>query len=458
MMKRNPGVSEEIVLKMIRKFTVKRNFVMLFSVFLFLGIMISYSYPDHESLKLSLTIFLFLSSLFMTSVSLQQATATGVFDPLRILPIPKIEKKISILFLIDSFSVIGIIIPLTILLAFNDNLKALTYFLWAMFTIFFGHTLGMVFLALFGVTTGKRSIIGSKTLFIVFILLIVLLMIPEILGLGIIAEIREISGRYCYVYPFTVLCEPMASVLLLIIYSLILIPINERASKKGIESIFNSTLEKGSKKIFRASSGGKILTLVLKDLKIVSRNLSGLLGILIPFLVITPQVFVVGSMLGGDVIVLQTISAVSLLSPIILGLLTRGEGREIDFLRTLPLSKKDFILEKVMATSLITCSGSLALTIIACFLGATPMALPVSVVLPMSVSLLSALYLFNYPSDEVGIPNMGVQRMVILFLASIFLLAFLITPIYIFPKVSGFALTFILSSFIVVFMFLKVRI
>jgi len=46
MMKRNPGISEETLLKRIRKFSVKKSFFTLFSVFLFLGILVAVAYRD----------------------------------------------------------------------------------------------------------------------------------------------------------------------------------------------------------------------------------------------------------------------------------------------------------------------------------------------------------------------------------------------------------------------------
>lgn len=457
MMKRNPGISEEALLKRIRKFNIKRSFIMLFSVFLFLGILVAYSYPDTSSLKLSFALFLFLSSIFMTSVSLQQTTAAGVFEPLRVLPVSGIEKHISILFLIDSLAIIGIAVPSVVFMAFQDALNSIIYFFWLIFSILFGHTVGMAFLALFGVTIARKRGFISKALFGAFIFILILVMIPEFVGSGISGEIVELSGNYYFLYPFTVLCDSVKSFIFLVLYFAILIPINIKLSKKGVNALFEPKFEKASKTPFKVLSGGKTFTLVLKDLKLIYRHPSGLLGILLPFLITAPQIFVIGSISGGNSVVIQAVSTVSLFAPIILGLITRGEGKEIDFLRILPLSKKDFMLGKFLTTSLIICIASVTLTFVAYFFGAPLFAFPIALSIPLTISMFSAIYLFNYPSNEIGIPEMGLRRMAILFILCIILIALLMTPVQIFTNSIGYTLTFFFSLILLVIMFRKMR-
>ncbi|MEM1576570.1 MAG: hypothetical protein QXT98_03550 [Archaeoglobaceae archaeon] len=457
MMKRNPGISEEALLKRIRKFNIKRSFIMLFSVFLFLGILIVFSYPDISSLKLSFALFLFLSSIFMTSVSLQQTTAAGVFEPLRVLPVSGIEKHISILFLIDSLAIVGIAVPSVVFMAFQDALYSIVYFFWLIFAILFGHTVGMAFLAIFGVTIARRRGFISKALFGAFILVLILIMIPEFMGSGIFGEILELSGDYYFLYPFTVLCDSFKSFIFLVLYSAILIPINVKISKKGVNALFEPKFEKTSKTKFKVLRGGKTFTLVMKDLKLIYRHPSGLLGILLPFLITAPQVFVMGSISGGNSVVIQAVATVSLFAPIILGLITRGEGKEIDFLRTLPLSKKDFMLGKFLTTSLIICTASMVLMSISYIFGASLMAFTIAFSIPLTISAFSALYLFNYKGDEVGIPEMGLRRMAVLFILCIILMALLMTPMQILTNPVGYAMTFFFSLILLVIMFRKMR-
>ncbi|MDK2877269.1 MAG: uncharacterized protein PWQ22_1679 [Archaeoglobaceae archaeon] len=457
MMKRNPGISEEALMKRIRKFNIKRNFLMLFSVFLFLGIMVAISYPDLKTLKLSLATFLFLSSIFMTSVSLQQTTSAGVFEPLRSLPVLEIERYISILFLIDSLAILGIAIPSALLMALQDALNAFIYILWLIFAILLGHTVGMSFLAIFGVrlTRGSKSI--SKAFFGVFLILLIFTMIPELFGSMIETKIIEFSENYSLIFPFTVLCETQKSLILLLVYLAILIPINKKVSRRGVNALFEWKSENVAKKPFRVLRGGRMLALIMKDLKLIYRHPSGLLGILLPFLITAPQVLVVSSLSGGNSAVFQAITTVSLFSPIILGLITRGEGKEIDFLRTLPISKKDFLLLKVLTSSLLVCSASLALIFIAFLFGATPLAFLPAISIPLTTSLFSGIYLFNYSGEEIGIPDMGLRRMAILFILCIILIALLMTPTQIFKDDLGYATTFLLSLPISAFMFRKVR-
>ncbi|MEM4155311.1 MAG: hypothetical protein QXQ38_01130 [Archaeoglobaceae archaeon] len=457
MMKRNPGISEETLLRRIRRFSVRKSFLMLFSVFLFLGIFVAYSYSQQESMKLSLALFLFFSSIFMTSVSLQQTTASGVFEPLRAMPIVDVEKKISILFLIDSLSILGIAVPSVILLALQSLFDAVIFLFWLIFAILFGHTVGMAFLALFGARIAMRSKIFSKIFMAGFVLFLTLLMIPGFVSSGIFGEAPEISRKYYYIYPFTVLCKPEIGFFVLLAYTALLFPIYRFLSKKGVNALFDPKFERQLQTSFRVFRGGKTLTLVLKDLKLVYRHPSGLVGIILPFLLTAPQIIVAGSLGGKESLLIQIVSVFSLFSPIILGLITRGEGREIDFLRALPVSKKEFVLAKVFTTSLIICSGSVALTMIGYFFEISPMAFLIAISLPMTVSFLSALYLFNYPGDEVGIPEMGIRRMATLFILCTFLVAILMTPIEIFADLRGYGLTFFLSLILLAIIFRKMR-
>ncbi|MCX8172968.1 MAG: hypothetical protein N3D09_05105 [Archaeoglobaceae archaeon] len=455
-MKRNPSISEITLLKIIRRFTIKRNLAMLFSVFLFLGVLVAYSYPEQTSLKFSLTLFLLLSSIFMTSVGIQQTLVAGVYEPLKILPVPAIERHISALLLLDSLTTLGLVIPSVISIAFVDLLDSLIYFLWMLFAVLFGHIIGMAFLVFFGVKVGKMPILMSKAIYGPFIILLILLLIPEFLGFGISREIIEISDNYYFIYPFTVLRDANESALPLIIHFAILIPLDRIVSKRFFIAICEPRIRKEVKTTFRVLSWNKTFMLVFKDFKIISRHPSGVVGTLLPFLILFPNIIGM-AMVGEKSAVIHTIASTSLFAPIILGIITRGEGKEIDFLKILPISKKEFMFGKLITTSLILCSTSAVLSMVAIFLGITPTVFLISIPMPLTISTLTALYLFNYPSNEVGIPEMGLRRMSILFILSIFVVATLMLPIHILSEPIGFALTFLFSLIFTAIMFFKMR-
>jgi len=457
MMKRNPGISEETLLKRIRKFSVKKSFFTLFSVFLFLGILVAVAYRDSNSLRLSLAIFLFLSSVFMTSMSIQQAAAAKIFEPLVTYPVPKIERKIPILFIIDSLTILGLAIPSATLAAFQDLSGTFAYILWLIFAILFGHTVGMGFLAIFGVKKSRSHKSSSNLLFGFFAILLVLVMVPGFLA-SAFAEISfALFEKFWFIYPFTVLCDAQKSLILLLIYSAFLLPAGLYISERGVRAIMEPKLEMGSKVSFHPFFGGKTSALVLKDLKLVSRNPSGLVGMIIPFLITAPQVAIVSSLSGGDSVIVQSLATVSLFSPIILGLLTRGEGKEIDFLKTLPVSRRDFMLGKVFASGLIVCFSSSALILIAIAFGASPLALLPAISLPLAISMFSAIFLFDYQTDEVGIPEMGLRRMAVLLTLCAIFTSLLISPMSILPVPACYATTFAFSAAAFALMFRKVR-
>ncbi|MEM3896828.1 MAG: hypothetical protein QW763_06155, partial [Archaeoglobaceae archaeon] len=62
MMKRNPGIARERLLRITKKFSVEKNFLTIFLVFLFLGFLLS-NYYEQSMLAISICIFIFVSSI-----------------------------------------------------------------------------------------------------------------------------------------------------------------------------------------------------------------------------------------------------------------------------------------------------------------------------------------------------------------------------------------------------------
>jgi hypothetical protein len=76
--------------------------------------------------------------------------------------------------------------------------------------------------------------------------------------------------------------------------------------------------------------------------------------------------------------------------------------------------------------------------------------------LPLTI-MFSAIFLFDYQTDEVGIPEMGLRRMAVLLILCAILTALFLTPVSIFPVPASYAKTFAISAATFAVMFRKVR-
>lgn len=436
-MKRNPSLSNESLLKIAKRISVKKNFFIMFTIFLFLGLMLL-QIQKVPLLKISFPSILFVSSLFMCSVSLQQASAVGIFEMVRILPV-KIEFIIPFIFLIDSIALMGIAVPFIFFLLSLNNFEAIIFLFWLIFAILLGQTIGLAFIATIGVRKTKFEY--SKSIFIVLMLFLIVIFISIAVNSEIMTEFYYFAKKYCFLFPFTAICENYESLILLILYFSFLFPINHWVTKKAVSAILNPVNREKGKNRFRYSKGGKIMILVSKDLKITYRNPSGLIGIASPIIITLPQLL----FFSKESDPLYGILTVSFLSPLILGLLIRAEGQSIDFLKTLPISKFEFAMSKAIATAAITTCVSMALVTISSFFNGFTFSILLAVSLPICFSLLGVSYLFHYKSEEVGIPSTTLLRMIPLFGIQTAIFVLILIPIYALPNPMGYIATFLLS-------------
>ncbi|MEM3762411.1 MAG: hypothetical protein QXD49_00200 [Archaeoglobaceae archaeon] len=413
MMKRNPGIARERLLRITKKFSVEKNFLTIFLVFLFLGFLLS-NYYEQSMLAISICIFIFVSSIFMTATSLQQSFAVGLFEPMKSMPI-SVGRLIPFLLLVDPLATIGVAIPTV--LGFQV-LKAILFLLWIVFAILFGEFVAIVLVALLG----GRGMLGfnqTKNFLISSFLLLVIISLPQIFK-GQIPLLSEMN----FVFPFASVTTETESAVLLLAHSIALFTLYWKFSTRFFEKIFESTSSQGKIKAFRFSPLSRSFSLVVKDLKITYRNPAGLVGILLPVLITISNGI---AFLSANAII-ELIVAVSSLSPIILGLFTRAEGRDLDFLLTLPVSKKEFMMGKILSSALVISLPSLFFALVASFSGNNLFVLPISLLLPINSCLFAGALLFRYPSNEPGIPSMGLLKMGSILLATTLFLFALSAP------------------------------
>lgn len=417
MMKRNPGIARERLIRLIKKFSVKKNFLTVFSVFLFLGFLLS-RYYEHSMLTISICIFVFFSSIFMTATSLQQSFAVGLFEPIKSMP-TNLGRLIPFLLLIDPLATIGVAVPAV--LSFQA-LDAILFLLLMLFAILFGEFVAILLVA----SLGNRRTLGfnqTKNFLVFSILLLLIISFPQILRDQI-----PLTSWAIFLPFFSANKAEIAT--FLFVHYLVLFALYWKFSPKLFDAIFESKSNQAKFRAFKFSPLGRTASLVVKDLKITYRNPAGLVGVLLPVLITISN----GVAFLSVNATIELILAVASLSPIILGLLTRAEGKDLDFLLTLPVSKREFMMGKILSSALVISLPSVFFTLVAVFLGHTPFILVLSFLLPLNSCLFAGTLVFRYPSNEPGIPSMGLLKMgSILLVTALFLFA-LSTPSILFSR------------------------
>jgi len=198
---------------------------------------------------------------------------------------------------------------------------------------------------------------------------------------------------------------------------------------------------------FTAGFGGVILALVLKDLRLVFRKTSMLAGLLIPLYFILPQLFMV--LRSGSFpkeLVIGLLALVSLISTVNADILLRVEGREIEFLRTLPLRKRQFAMGKAISMSVIPVAFSTILVFLGAYFDTLALTfLPHALLMPFNVSLMTMAYLFRYEGDNIGIPERGLLKTIFLLLMNGALVGTIILPLFLLPFLQGLSVSLVIA-------------
>ncbi len=213
--------------------------------------------------------------------------------------------------------------------------------------------------------------------------------------------------------------------------------------------------ERGNSRGFTAGSGGAILALVIKDLRLVFRKASMAVEFLIPLYVILPQV---KSGHFSKELVISLIAIISFFSTLDADTILRAEGKEIDFLRTLPVTKAQFVLSKSLSASVVSVISSTAIVCLGTYSDrANVLFLSHAFLLPVEVSLLTMLFLFNYEGEEIWIPEKDLIRSIALFIINGILLGIILAPAFLISFPEGVAVSYVTALIALLLMLRKVK-
>ncbi|AIF68930.1 hypothetical protein PAP_02510 [Palaeococcus pacificus DY20341] len=437
--KRNPIVAnDEKKFKQQLKtaLSVKRNIgfqslaFLAFGAFSAVSLALSSNKYVMASLLVSLALIPFIFSLYVTAVQSSYVLSVGLFEPLKTLPIRVGALYLSELLFLDLIPAMAIVLPSVAVLAVKFPVSAFLVLLWMLMGVLAGHTIGLVILTFFGlrISVGKsrghsiKSFLKIVALFLFMSLFYALYYIQEYLVENS-EKVAAIIGRYSLAYPFTVasVFEPIKSFLLLAGYAAFLAPIYYFTLKKVWERVLEPQLisERAKSAKFKASAGGKVFTLLLKDLRIIFRKTAMLTGFLVPLYIVMPQLFIV--IKEGKFSVTHAMAlffAVGLFTTAGADAVLKVEGKVLDFLRTLPLDKNAYAVGKALSMSVVPSAITLLVFAVAYYFNGSEALylLPYTFLLPLTASLTTMFYFFHYEGNEIGVPEVTFAHIILLFI------------------------------------------
>lgn len=380
-LKRNPQISEEKIKRMAKGFSLKKHVAKNLTIAILSGSFFSLMAAIDMYAALSVIfVFSFAISLITLTQSIIISASSRVFEPLRLLPVDFSEKMLFVYF-IDSIGIFGFSIPSIILLITKDVFFGLFSVLWVFAGITAGYAVAMLYFAAFGVKV-KAGISKSAIGAVIVVIALTFFM----------RRFQELPDLSMFFKP--------EILFFIFIFSILSI-------KFSTGRVWESVLDPEfvGKKSGRAISSGKYLVaMVKKDLKLISRK-NAIFTILMPFIIVTPNIYMVVNYPDYSLTLIPLISILSLINFRIIANL-----ENVEFLRTLPVDVQSFILSKAVLIFLISLAPSILIAAIAFSQSLNPFYLLMAFLIPSIVSLISALMIFDYSSNEIHIPDVGLAK------------------------------------------------
>ena len=456
--------------------SIKRGFTVTFLTFFFLGWFIASGmiFTDDKTVIASFAVILsfipFIFSLYITSLQSSHILSMNIFGLLKILPVKTGSTYLSQLILIDSLPSISLVIPSVIVLVTKFPLAGLLLLIWTFVGMFLGHSIGLIIFSLFGsrmtFEKTRKQVFKNLIKIIAVLVFMIAFYLMNYLRDYITKNSENLAGyfeRYVLAFPFSSssIFNLHHSIILIIIYSVILIPLYILSANLAWKSVIAPKISyrKEMARNFKSGFGGAIPALVLKDLKLILRKSSMIVGFLIPLYFVFPQIFL--ALKTGHLPKEQTLAlifAISLFSVLGVDIILKAEGRDVDFLRTLPLAKRQFVLGKALAVSIFPAVSSAAILLIGMhFDPGSRYLFLYPILLPLCVFLLAMIVLFSYPSEDIGIPEINLKKTLMLFVLNGIFLGFVVLPVFVMPFANGLILsyTIAISSLIILLGFAR---
>jgi hypothetical protein len=463
-LKRDPRLNEERKLKAFRRITVKSSlaktsfFYLFFGSFLASGIAFTDSKMVISSLSVAIAGISFVFALYITVVNSSHSLSLALFEPLKVLPVKIGSLYLSELLLLNIIPILAIAIPTVLVMATKYPLSGVLLILWILTGVLIGHTIGLLILSIFGLRIGYRKTKGQffKNLIRIIGLMVIM---SAFYGLNYFfrylsqysEKFAEVFEKYSIAYPLSVssIFDPEKSFILLVAYASVFLLLYRYSLNIVWAAIIEpKAIVGGRPENFTASLGGTIIAFAIKDLRLVFRKTSMVAGLLIPLYFILPQIFMIvrtGSF--PKELAVGMLAIVSFLSTINAEILLRVEGREIDFLRILPIKKNQFIMGKAISMSALPVVFSIILICIELLFDRNAFILfPHALLMPFNVSLLTMIVLFHYKGEDIGIPRKGYLKTFLILGINGILVGAVTLPVLLIPFPKGFVISLCVAA------------
>lgn len=435
MIKRNPRIAEdEQKLKdALKRYTsITRTLLlqsfsfMIFGFFLAVTVYMADIKSVIPPILTSIAFIPFILSIYQTAVQSSYIVSLNIFKPLETIPTKLGALYLSGLLVIDLIPGLIIALPTVIVLIYRFPLTGVLSFIWIAIGSLFGHTIGIIIFSQFGLKIshkrGRYNTVKNIFRIIALMLFMGIFFFITYFQEYIIAQ-SSVIQRFSYVYPFSIatVFDHLETTLLLFIHLAVIIPVYYVYIRKTWANILEPPIiseREEEPNRFKGSTKKPVLSLLFKDLKIMSRKTAMLAGFLFPLYIVLPQILI--AINQGDMNLFRCTILVfmaALLSIWGSDAILKIEGKSVDFLKTLPIKKSKYALSKSISMSLVP--TLLTLTIVGIgfyFDDSVILLIPHALLLPIIASFGAMAYLFSYESKEVGIPETDYKKMIMMFL------------------------------------------
>ncbi|AEC52602.1 hypothetical protein PNA2_1687 [Pyrococcus sp. NA2] len=299
----------------------------------------------------------FIYAIYTTSLMVAYLKSGGVFEPLKPLPIPRLGFIISLLILIDVLPGFFLLLPSVLFLGgITPRILGLA---WLTLAILMGHSLALLFQVKFGGTTiGKGSLIKNLAKAFGVLLIIGMFLVIQALTRFVAENVEKLAPiflEYEIAFPMSAstVYDTYRSLILLTIYG---VPFGILYIY-GIKELWKSLEEEkvtGEVKLEYSIKPRKLpFALVEKDMKMIFRRTQLLGAFLSPVYISLWWIYMVGK--EGFPLRQTTLlmSVIGIFSTFALDAIFRLEIEGFETLRTLPITKREFLLAKGIGMSII---------------------------------------------------------------------------------------------------------
>ena len=431
-LKNNPRIAgdpKELKKQLKNAGDIKRGIAIQSVAFLFFGLMMAGAINSAEDETKAAVMFAsyallpFVLALYATTVNASYATSMGIFEPLKPLPIKTGSKYLSMLLAVDNLpAVIALLPPAGVMMA-RYSLSGLVGLLWIVTGVLLGHVLGLVVFTFFGSSSVGGRFSKLRT---VARAIGVLLFISMFYALNYFQQyvnehyedILPFFSKYSLAYPFSVasITEPFHSLLLLSAYLIVLIPayllILNRLWRRLEEG---TTVSRAKVSTYRAESRGTVLAIALKDLRIVFRKSALLVGLIFPLFMVLPSA--INILTTGHVnewAIASVLLMIAWMASVGIDTVLKIDGREFEFLRSLPITLGQFIRAKLIVMNAVPVTAGVGLVLAVSYLRPGYLTLlPAAIILPVLTSSV-ALAFFYQGEKELSVPETNFGHVIVL--------------------------------------------